>query len=203
MRNVGYNHNGTVPSKSGGSFNTKYYCENSPSADQLVSAAGEMFLGTYSFNGSETRKDGIAFASRPSSISFDYSYTLKNGNADNGYAHAEVVDADGKTIGSSEPFAIPTGTGSKTITFNYQKFGGKAAYLKVCFKSSNQATPPIHIPTGEELNESQGLGSKTISANNYHAVATGSELLIDNVTANYTTSGTANAAKRKNTTKKR
>ncbi len=205
MRNVGYNHNGTVPSTSGGQMNTNYYCTNTPSESDLINAAGEVFLGSYLFDGSESRTDGTAFASRPSSISFDYTYTLKNGVVDNGYAYVEVLDANGNIIGHADPFDIPeAGTvESKTINITYDKFGASAAVLKLGFKSSNQSNPPIHIPTGSDLDEGVTVivseSNRTISDNSYHALATGSVLTIDNVTANYDIPGiqkSANAPKR-------
>lgn len=194
MRTVGYNHNGTTPETSGGAFNTTYYCENSPKEEQLAKAAGELFLGSYSFNGQEHRNEGIGFASRPSSISFDYTYKPIN-NDDKGYAYVEVLAADGSSLGS-EMLAIPSSESmaSMTLSITYSKFSKPAATLKVCFKSSNQDTPPINIPSGANLNEGQGLGNEPIPANTYHAVATGSELWIDNVRLDYTSAPDANSA---------
>lgn len=203
MRNVGYHNNGTTPEKSGGAFNTKYYCENAPA--ELKRAAGELFLGSYSFDGTETRNEGIGFASRPSSVSFDYIYELSHNMADNGYAYVELLDATGTVVGAADPVAISAGEGSIIININYGKFASPAAKLKVSFKSSNQTTPPIYIPSGSELDEGYGtVGDKTISANKYHAVATGSVLKIDNVTAHYSYPGApAAAAKAKRKTIKR
>ncbi|MDE7345198.1 MAG: DUF4493 domain-containing protein [Muribaculaceae bacterium] len=202
MRNVGYNHAGTTPSRSGGAFNTKYYCESSPADNQLIHAAGELFLGSYSFNGTESRSEGIAFASRPQSITFDYEYNPING--DKGYAMIKVLDASGTELGG-KVLDIESGAGTETIDFNYGKFGNKVVTLVVTFKSSNQGVnAPINIPTGSKLDEGQGLGSKTINANSYHAVATGSELKIDNVTAHYgDVSGSTPAAAPKRKTSKR
>ena len=200
MRNVGYNHAGTTPSTSGGAFNTKYYCENAPS--ELVRAAGELFLGSYSFNGTESRSEGIAFASRPQSISFDYEYNPING--DKGYAMIKVLDASGTELGG-KILDIESGADTETIDLNYGKFGNKAATLVVTFKSSNQgANAPIEIPTGSKLDEGQGLGNKTIGANSYQAVATGSVLKIDNVIAHYGDApGTTPAAASKRKTNKK
>lgn len=181
IKTVGYHHNGTKPNTSGGAFNTKYYCENAPS--ELNRAPGELFLGAYSFDGTEHRTDGIGFASRPSSISFDYNYAPING--DTGYALIEILDADNNKIGS-EILTLSSGTGTKNIIFNYSLWGRKASKLIICFKSSSQgSSAPINIPTGDALNEHAGLGNKTIDANSYHAVATGSILTIDNVKATY------------------
>ncbi len=150
-------------------------------------------------NGNESRSEGIAFASRPTEIKFDYKYD-KPQNGDKGYVKVEILDSDDHTIGEIKELALEETSEMKTVTIklSYNAFGKKAAKLRVNFKSSNQAVPPIHIPSGTELNEGQGLGNKTIDANEYHALATGSELWIDNVIAVYEgASSPANAPKRK------
>lgn len=203
IQTVGYNHNGETPEFSADA--TTYYCTNAPSKDQLNVAPGELFLGSYSFDGTEHRSDGIGFASRPSSISFDYSYTPIS-DGDTGYALIEILDADNNKLGT-ETFELSE-SGTKTINLSYSQFGKKASKLIVSFKSSTQGTSaPIKIPTGKELNENKGLGNKTVDANKYHAVATGSVLTIDNVKATYASEPSATAAKspasKRKTTKRR
>lgn len=198
LKSVGYNHNGTTPAKSGGAFNTKYYCENAPADNQLEKAAGELFLGEYTFNGNESRSEGKPFASRPAEVKFDYKYKALNG--DKGYVKVELLDSEDHTIGEIKEMALDESSEMKTVTIklSYEAFGKKAAKLRVNFKSSNQTTPPINIPSGTELNENQSLGNHTLAANSYHALATGSELCIDNVIAVYEGASTsANAPKRK------
>ncbi|MDE6340336.1 MAG: DUF4493 domain-containing protein [Muribaculaceae bacterium] len=186
IRSVGYNHNGTTPARSGGAFNTTYYCENSPTQAQLEKSRGELFLGSYSFDGSAHRTDGIAFTSRPTGLQFSYQYTSVN----NELAEAVVIvyDASDKEIarGSLELNASVTAQ-TKRINLSNYGFGKKAAKLYICFRStsSKTTTPAINIPTGIQLNEGQGLGSHTKSANDYKAFAMGSELLIDNVVLTY------------------
>lgn len=208
IRTVGYNHNGTTPDV----YNetSAYYCANAPSESQLNKAPGELFLGSYSFDGTEHRSDGIGFASRPSSISFDYSYTPIS-DGDIGYALIEILDADNNKLGT-ETFELSE-SGTKTINFSYSKFGKKAAKLIVSFKSSTQGTSaPINIPTGTALKENgitafNFTNPPAIDANSYHAVATGSVLTIDNVKATYASEPSATAAKspasKRKTTKRR
>lgn len=199
IRNVGFNHEGTKPSKTGSFWNTNYYCENAPSASQLKKASGELFLGTYAFDGTEHRNDGIGFASRPSSISFDYSYAPING--DTGSALIEILDATDKIRLGIEEFTLVTGSGTKSINLSYSPFGVKASILKICFKSSTKGTDaPIYIPSEGELKEDASIVNTTIAANQYKAVATGSVLTIDNVTATYASepTGLKSAPKRKN-----
>lgn len=198
IRSVGYNHAGTTPAKSGGAFNTKYYCENAPSANQLNNVAGELFLGEYSYTGTESRSNGIAFASRPSKFTFDYEYTAVN-SEDKGVAEIHLYDATGNALISKTEELTQSGT--ITVDCSYQ-FGTSASKLYISFRSSNQAKAPINIPNGSALDEGQSLGNHNLSANSYHAVATGSKLIIDNVTAHYDLMGSASgAAKRRTTTK--
>lgn len=185
LRSVGYNHAGTTPAKSGGAFNTKYYCENAPTNAQLEKAAGELFLGSYTFNGSSSRVDGIAFASRPSSLSFSYAYAPLNGE------QAEVVikliDASGNVISEkTDLLSAASSLTGHTVALPAYPFGAKAAKLVLGFRSTRSGvTPSINIPSGSALNEGQGLGNKTIGANTYHALAVGSVLTLDNVQLGY------------------
>lgn len=200
MRNVGYNNNGNSDGKSlvrtGSFLSTTYYCTDTP--DDLINAAGEIFLGSYSFNGTESRNEGIAFASRPSSISFDYEYNAVDG--DHGYALIQICDAHGKAIAGKT--LDLSGSKTETISLDYAKFADKAATLKVGFKSSNQSNPPIQIPSDLDEGTKLNVNAK-IDANMYKAVATGSVLKIDNVKANYAASPASSNAPKRSVTKKR
>ncbi len=189
VRSVGYNHNGTTPSHD--STTGRYYNPNAPIFGDNNKITGELFLGTYSYDGSEHRTEGVSFNSRPISVTFEYSYIPLN----NEKAKAEfaVCDAAGNTIASTTTelrmSATPTST---TLNFNgYSEFGVKAAFIKVKFISSTASVPSINIPTGDSLNEyslnnvGNGLRNNTLDANSYHALATGSVLTIDNVKLNY------------------
>ncbi len=185
IRSVAYSHNGVTPDRSGGAFNIKYYCENAPAFSDDDKIAGELFLGTYDFNGTEIRVDGISFTSRPETVSFDYKYNSR-GSGEKGYAYVNVLDDKGVVLGSGK---IDLGENSEMthidIPLNGYPFGLKSARLQLGFKSTNSILPFIHVPSGAELNENQGLGNKTIDANSYHAYASGSELTVDNVKLNY------------------
>lgn len=186
LQNVGYNHDGTTPSRSGGSFNTKYYCENAPDKGNLINAAGELFLGFYSYDGDEHRVDGINFTSRPDALVFDYQYEALSGSNDTGEIEVKVLDAGDNVIAVGGAILTDSGTMWRTeirVPLTGYQFQSKAASLQVRFISSNKDVPPIYIPTGEELNEGViNIRDKTpMPANSYHAVATGSKLWIDNV----------------------
>lgn len=183
IESVGYNPDGTTPSRTGGAFSTTYYCTNSPSDSELLKAAGELFLGSYPQGGS--RSNGITFSSRPSSLSFDYSYSPVNG--EQAQVEISVYDATGTILSSEVAYlsATPDMT-SYTVNLPAYPFGKKAAKIYVGFRSTKAGvTPSVNIPTGSALNEGQGLGNHTIDDLTFHAVAKGSVLTIDNVSLGY------------------
>lgn len=198
LRSVAYDHSGTTPSTSGGAFNTTYYCTNTPSSF-ASRAAGELFLGSYSYDGSEHRSEGIAFGSRPASISFDYTYAPLYG--EKGVAEVSVLDHDGTTISSTRiELDARSDKGRATLTLGNYPFGRKAASLRLRFLSSNAASPATNVPTGKSLSEGLTVGNFTnppkIAANAYHALSTGSELKVSNVSVNYTSARAAKPARR-------
>lgn len=190
MRTVGYNHNGPDLENTGSAGNSTYYCTDYPQADELNYAAGELFLGSYSFDGSEHRSEGVAFSSRPSSISFGYVYEAYGD--DQGEAYVAIIDENGNQIVSKT--LTLNKSGLETIALDYGKFGARSSKVMIGFKSSNNATPSVHIPSGNELNENTGLKSTEIDPNSYHALATGSKLKVYNVTAHYSYPGAPEAA---------
>lgn len=199
IRSVGYNHSGKEPEASSGAI--IYYCQNAPAESDFVKAAGQLFLGSYSFNGSESRSDGIAFSSRPSSLSFDYKYQALNG--EEGYAEIKLLDSSNAVI-SQKSVTLPASSDMKTLTVALPgyAFGKKASKIIILFKSSTADSPAINIPKGSALNENQGLGNKTIAANRYHALATGSVLTVDNVALGYDASVKSAKPARKSNSKK-
>ncbi len=204
MRSVGYNHAGESPKTSGGFFNTNYYCENAPSDEQLHKAAGELFLGSYSFDATESRVDGINFNSRPSSISFQYSYSPVGDEQAEVYVH--LYDKDGvKIAGKVEYLKAVSSMTDFTINLSGYPFGHKAAKLVLGFKSTKSGvTPRVNIPSSGNLKEvssvnllsfnkaSDGVYHKSLETNQYHALATGSVLTVDNVKLGYEASAIAN-----------
>ncbi len=201
IRTVGYNHNGTTPARTGGSGNTTYYCENAPAANQLNISRGELFLGSYTYNGTPSRNDSINFSSRPLSVSFKYKYTpilIKEENGKSEYEVAEmelkVYDADGKILNeATEELEACSQLLTKSINIYGYPFGRKPAKLKICFRSttSKNKSPKIDIPTGSRLDEGlkwtnfTNSNARHLSANSYHAVAIGSVLEVKDVTLGY------------------
>lgn len=206
IRSVGYNHNGQEPSRSGSFGNTNYYCENAPSDAQLQKAAGELFLGSYSFSGSANRANGLNFGSRPMSVSFEYKYVPVNG--EQAQADVMIYDAAGEVVASQTVLlsAVADMT-SRTVKISNYKFGKKAAKLYIAFRSTRSGvTPAVNIPSGSALKES-GVRLNTdyywtLSENTYKALATGSVLTIDNVKLGYADAATVTPAPRRNKIRK-
>lgn len=188
IRSVGFNHAGSTPGVD--KTTVRYYNANVPAFADSNKVAGELFLGEYSFNGSEQRNEGKTFTSRPRSLSFEYSYNSLNG--EKGRVVVEVLDASGNAIaaGSSELEATGSMT-VRTIPLSGYSFGSRAAQVKIKFISSNAGVPAINIPSGDDLNEyklngiGNGLKNNHLSANSYHAFASGSELKVTKVKFNY------------------
>lgn len=169
IRNVAYDHRGTLPgTDKKTAVGDGAYNRNIPSISSR--AAGELFLGSYAFNGSETKSEGISFASRPSSFSFYYRYiqdsqdtgeagmvtiSLLNGN--------DVIASGSTTLSASDAF--------RHITIPlYYSSARKATSLRIMFKSSNRAESAIKT---------------TAIAARFQQESYGATLVVDNLTFGY------------------
>lgn len=196
IRTVGYSHSASEPERTGNTLNTTYYCTNSPAESDLNKKAGELFLGSYYYDGSESRTDGISFYSRPSSMTFQYKYSPLNGET--GIAKIEVIDASGTVIASAEKsLTESTSMTDASITLPSYAFGSKAASLRIIFKSSTAANLGINIPSGNALDDGCSTINRTVAANASKAVAVGSVLTVDNVKLVYGSSSSFKAARKK------
>lgn len=190
IRTVGYNHDGTEPAKSGGNYNTKYYCENSPAYDSFTRCSGELFLGTYNFDGTETRSEGVAFDARPTSLTFKYKYEPQQTSS---RASAEIIiyAEDGTTVLNRRKvylYDTPTMTDYKIVLYRYRQFGVHAGKLCIRFLSSDLeegAEIETKYPIGDALDEGKGLNSDDIATNSAHALCVGSVLTISDLKFNY------------------
>ena len=134
---------------------------------------GELFLGSYSGGANYT---GTAFGSRPSAMTFQYKYRYKN-SADYGMAEVEVLNASGKVIasGSLQLTAVDSYT-QQSIPLTYNTTDGKAALVKVSFKSSGN-------PDCQSINTTNLDCPKL--GNLSDGRFTGSSLYIDEITFEY------------------
>lgn len=183
VRSVGYNHAGTTPETTGSNANSTYYCTSAPTQDGLAKSKGELFLGSYSFAGTlpGSRTDGIAFAARPEALSFGYEYISVNN--EKGEAYVRVMDSSGNILAKGD-VEITAGNGTVTIPLNTYPWGVKAQRIQLGFRSTKGESVSINIPT--DLNEPEATyGNRTISANQYKAVAIGSQLKLMDVRLEY------------------
>lgn len=192
VRTVGYHHNGTLPNVDRGN---QTYCGNA--ASNLLKSAGELFLGSYSFDGTSNRENGIPFASRPMSLTFDYKYSPLHGNQ--AQVDIQVFDTSNTLIASETSYLSASADMiSHTIKIANYPFGKKAAKLFVQFRSIRADTDPApNIPSGGGLNGG-GVAGSTLATNSYKAVAVGSVLTLDNVKLGYADAATVTAAPRRN-----
>lgn len=216
IQSVGYHHDGeTIPTDAKGT-STAYYSTKVPA--QLNVSTGEMFLGSYPFGeNSSSRTDGKTWNTRPSSLSFDYSYKPQV-DSEEGEAYIRIIGADGSVLAEETVYlGASSGMTKKTVQLPDYKFGVKAASIQLGFKSTRTGqTPEIHKPSGTELKEDEvNVGNYrgdskltgttyngTLKINTYKAKATGSTLTIDNVVLGYDGGSSASAAKRKNNKKR-
>lgn len=184
IRSVGYDHNGNLPAKTGAFLSTTHYNTNTPII--ASKAAGEVFIGSYNFDGADHRNEGCAFTGRPKSLSFDCSYT-PFGN-DMGMAKVEVLDASGAVIASGNLNISSSTMHTEAIAVNGYPFGSKAATIRILFKSS-RGDVNVDVPNPVVDNWTGTLPvtpyHHNLGVNNYHTFASGSVLTIDNVKLNY------------------
>lgn len=201
VRTVGYNHAGPQIAKSGGQFETDYYCLNTPTKGQLNISAGELFLGSYTFNTSEEkREDGVSFTTRPEKLKFNYQY-MPYGN-DEAYVSIILKDSEGviiaqnnERLGSTtsewkfDESTLGSDFTEKTISLPDYEFCKKATKLEIKFISSVGENIDIYIPKDRELSEGVTVitneNNRTIGANKYHAYSKGSVLKVSNLTFEY------------------
>lgn len=161
----------------------KPYLDYSPVVPHIAHrAAGKIFIGTYTFDHAtltETYAEGMAWNSRPASLSGRYRFIPADANRSaSGLARIEVtgiVDGRETVIASdSRRLTLASDYSTFTIPLLYNTFGVKAARIKVMFASS------ADIGTIEEETRSIATQPDPVTA-----TSTGGELWIDNITLGY------------------
>ena len=198
IRSVAYDHNGTMPAHDNHGLAVRAkYSRNAPSSFANRSA-GELFLGTYSFDGTEHREDGITFSSRPSTLSFDYKYIAING--ERAEVYVALCSADGTVI-SSMTKEISASSNVQTVSMQLPSypFGKKAAKLMVKFISAKGDNVSAPVPSNfQDVTNTTNLlhGGLEIGTNAYKSLCVGSELTVDNVHLGYETSTVTRSARK-------
>jgi len=159
------------------------YLDYSPIVPRIShKAAGKLFLGTYTFDYAtmaENYDEGMAWNSRPSSLSGRYRFIPTDANRSaSGLAKIEVTaTVDGKeTVIASDSRHLTLASDFTTfnIPLTYADFGVKATKIKVMFASS------ADIGTIEE--ETNAIATQPDPRT---ATSTGGQLWIDNITLGY------------------
>lgn len=177
IRNVAYDPAGTDPAvEKKTATPTGYYNSKTPTIN--YKAVGKLFLGTYSYsNGSETYSEGVAFASRPASLSGQYRFTEgANATGEKGLVKIELLNGS-DVIGTGQASLAPNadyGTFNVAITYNVAHT--KATSLRIMLASSEK--------TGTIAYETANI-STTPYASLFEQEARGSVLVVDNLTFNY------------------
>lgn len=193
VRSVAYDHNGTDPALDNHGLSVRAkYSRNAPASFASV-ASGELFLGSYSFDGSESRNEGTAFASRPSSLEFDYSYAPVG--SEQGEVVVGVYDASGNLISSGES-VINAGNGTLSVNLSGYPFGAKAASIRVKFLSTKGTSISAPVPSDiADVTNKTSLSGQTIATNAYKSLCVGSVLTVENVKVGYGVPTTRSSSK--------
>lgn len=161
-------------------FGSGTTCSGSASSVSNIER-GELYLGPSSGTDASVLPDyGIAFTSRPASLTFAYKFEQVNGR--NGYVEIAVLDASGRVITTSSREIGPQSDWSTmTVGLDYPKGAAKAAKLRVIFRSTN---------IGQSIN-GQSLSKSDLNLEfdaafwGTKTVHTGSKLYVDDITLNY------------------
>lgn len=176
IRNIGWDADGSTPNLSTNVINTPY-SKNTPSISNY--AAGKMFLGSYAFDGTtETYNEGVAFTSRPASLSMAAKYTQDSQDtAETGIVKVELLNGS-ETIGKGEE-KITASSNWKTVTVpvTYSVKNKKATTLKIFITSSS------HYDNSSMTNETHNI--KVTKITEYTQKAIGAVLTVDNLTFAY------------------
>lgn len=199
IRSVYYDHYGKLPAEDYFSNIRKKFSRNSPSAF-AGNSPGELFLGSYSFDGTETRTNGIEFHSRPSTFSFTYNASPING--EHGAFEITVYGAGDEVLSTVSQDLTASGQDTDvTINMPTYPVGKKAEKLYIRFISSTASPVTAIIPSGDALDDVTTLatatGAQTIPTNAYKSLAVGSQLRIKNVHLGYEVSNITGKSLRK------
>ncbi len=179
LRNVAWDPAGTRPDRWKKEFAStdEYYGHNVPEVSQR--SAGKLFLGSYTYNnGTETYKQGVAFGSRPASLTGYYTYTNDPGDtAEKGKVTVQVLAGE-TVIGSG---SVTLGAATKytafTVPVTYQDHAAKATSLRVMITSSTHASD-------SQAAETAAIKVSTFNSR-YESAMHGATLCVDNLSLAY------------------
>lgn len=176
LRTIGWGSGNTALGSKGSSGKTKYIDAGLLHLGSSRSARPNGVTGVSGTLKTEDLTCGIAFASRPSSISFKYKYSPKN-SADKGLAEYWIKDASDNVLASgSLTLDAASEYTTKTFAPAWSKGTAKGAKLYIKFLSTNSTD----FLTKTDANLS-GPGLANLSWGMY----LGSQLYIDDITLTY------------------
>lgn len=188
VRSVAYDHNGIEPAfKDWGTWNYTYYNPNLP-ATIASKASGELFLGSYNYDTSPSRVDGVTFNSRPSSVTFSYIY-IPYGN-EKGEAVIKLFAEDDSVVASVVSELVTHQSWyTQTLEFTYPEFGKRAVKLEISFKSTKGNSIGTWMPESGNVDNVSGVpgadGGHKLGINASKSLSTGSVLTISDIKFNY------------------
>lgn len=191
IRTVGYNHDGPELAKKtkrvmDGAI-TKYYNENVPAYNDLTRCSGEMFLGSYDFNGTENRIEGIAFNARPTALIFNYTYKKFNDFSQGSievilYAEDGVTEINRRKAYFTENKSTPT---EFKLSLHRYPFNVKPGKICIKFLSSDLdggRTAETETPNSSMMEKDKtNISATTLNENSAHAISVGSVLTVSNL----------------------
>lgn len=170
IRNVAWDAAGTLPdTDKKTAIPSGYFSSKIPTIANR--SAGRLFLGNYSYNGVETISEGVAFTSRPTSLSGYYRYlTDAQDNGEQGMVTVKLMHGN-TVIGSGSIYLNAADNFTQfTVPIAYTTYFLKADKLCVMFVSSTRSDSNIKT---------------TSRAERFLQESTGATLVVDNLTFRY------------------
>lgn len=177
IRTVGWGSGNTATGSGGASGKTKYIDAGLLHLGAARAERPEGYKNTTGTIGTADLDCGIAFGSRPASLSFKYKYTAKN-SADKGLAEFWVKDSQGNTIASGTRQLEAAGNWTEVSLPMVSPAQGTAKAAKIYVKFLSTCSEEFLTKTNDNLS---GPGFANLSRGTFM----GSQLYIDDITLNY------------------
>lgn len=157
-----------------------------PPSCSLNNSAGRLFLGSYSYDGSDHPVEGSRFTSRPSRMIFKYKYTSKTSGltTDKGYVRVMLRKGTKSIFRDKEYVELEldgtTNVLTKSLEFPYPSVGCEKPD-NICVMFCSSVGGKNWLTTGEQIDNP----NITSDENKSQACVTGSELYIDDIKLDY------------------
>lgn len=173
IRNVAWDLNGASIDdnvQTGNTSFSNYYCDNIPSVSNR--SAGKLFLGSYSYNGTETYNEGINFDTRPISLKGSYKYVNDSQDAEEkGTVTVQILNGETVIASGNTELGVMAEYAEFVVPLNYTDINLKATQLRIMISSSNH--------------ENESDIKTTNYCNKDECCSRGAMLTVDNLTFSY------------------